>query len=147
MKTEWGAHGRIAGGVGREGLCGRPRKWMPTGPRGRKNRSFSLSYFSFFNCSLAIRNLDSVPTTSLKLMSANPMELSSTFILLNTLQEVTVVASPVFMKSSFPWTSSAQNCLGPPASSLPPLSHLQHFVLLPTCPQTSCGPGFPYSRP
>lgn len=34
-----------------------------------------------------------------------------------------------------------------PATSLPPLSHLQHFVLLPTCPQASLGAWLPFLSP
>jgi len=62
----------------------------------------------------AIRNLDSVPATWLKLICANPKDFSSTFILLNTLQEVTVLASSIFHQAVFflnlrgtelPWSS------------------------------------------
>ena len=62
----------------------------------------------------AIRNLDSVPATWLKLICANPKDFSSTFMLLNTLQEVTVLASSIFHQAVFflnlrgtklPWSS------------------------------------------
>lgn len=62
----------------------------------------------------AIRNLDSVPATSLKPICANPKDFSSTFMLFNTLQEVTVLASPIFHQAFFfldlrgtelPWSS------------------------------------------
>lgn len=78
------------------------------------------------------------------------MEFSSTFILLNTLQEVTIVASPIFHKVFM----KAQNSPGPPATYLPAtflpplsLSHLQHFVLLRTCPQASLWAWLPLLSP
>lgn len=67
--------------------------------QGQEDGKIGHSHFltsSFLNYSLALRNWDSVPALSLKLMSANPMEFSWTFILLHTLQKVTVVASPIF---------------------------------------------------
>lgn len=70
------------------------------GPGRWENQPFSL-FSSLFSCSLAIRDLDSVPSTSLKCMSANPMGFSSTFILLDTLQELSIVAGPIFHEAFF----------------------------------------------
>lgn len=92
----WGAVGkglRVWGGkgfvVGRENGCRRGQEAILT------------VLLPHYPTTLAIRSLNSVPATSLRLTCANPMDFSSTFTLFNALQEVTVLASPIFHQVFF----------------------------------------------